>query len=1182
MDIIKVKVYCFLVLFVFSVVAVHGASIRYVSSKSGSDSGDGMNPASPVKTIQYAVDQADSGDDIYIATYEVVTVPLTTNTCVYTGAGTEVISLPDGKSLNLKGGYIFLSTAGTWQAGVVPSLVNGKNTRRCLLASMGDGDTNLVELLEFANGVASDGANIWAKRGGLQLIGTPIHNGTATGQGGGIYMSDVDFSVSLGSYSNLALPQMSGMLPIYSNSADYGGGIYLVGGYPLLTTVGLLDNQASSDGGGIYINGGMPSIVGGEIKNNSASGSGGGLYLTNSVARVGGMLITDNTALYGGGIYLAGPFAFSMETATLIANNYIRYNSATGGKGGGIFFNEANVGVVNNVIANNAATNGAAAYLKGSSPRFLENSIADNVGDTGLYVTHSTGEGRWVVVETWLGTYSNYVEGIPVPSQPTLTNSIISGHATGLYVENSGSTVLPNKVDMGYTIWWKNTTANIAGAGTVNHNNDIYDDPDYTGKGIPPADLTPYHLNTGSPAIDSGIEVGLTLPGTDILLDIDGQMRPSGDGMDIGADEVVTDPLSTWFVPIAISRTVKQMTAVTNIHNLLNSGTQNDTYKIATSDTKWSSTPSLSSVAIDAQNSTSITVVIYIPLGAGDGDTNITTITATSQTDNSKTAVAVDTTGISTTAGESKIHYVWQESATPTEPYATPNTAAHELQTAINISRDGDTVFVYPGSYDSGGGSAEGAALTNRVYVTNSVIVESMSGPDDTYIMGRADPVSTNGPGAVRGAYLQGGAKLLGFSVVDGHTATNLQTFNTLEKQGGGVVIVDGAMISNCIISACSSDLHGGGVLGKGLGYILDSTIEASSSGGFGGGCYANDRIFIKNSTFDSNRSPSYGGGICMVNSGVIEKSVIVSNYANSGGGVYLKSGSPNYLLQSIIKNNTAHDSGGGIVCLQGTVVESSLIYNNNAVIAKGGGIYLNGGVVQNCTVVSNSSKFLLESPTGSGIYYYTDVGEVYNSIVYYNSDGYNISKHGSITSSIYCANSCVTPDPNPSRNNITNMPLFADMASDNYSILSNSPCIDAGTNITLTINKDVDGEYRPMDGDADGVSLLDIGSYEVANLQGDSDEDGMSDGNEGVARTDPFDANDYFHIVAVSNLPTFKVYFDSSSTRYYTLFKRSDLIAGDWVVVPGLEPRAGIDGRDVMSDTNSVTGDFYRLKVEK
>lgn len=69
------------------------ATTRYVSSVSGVDTGDCATNSAPCKTIQYAVDQADPTDEIYIATYEVSVLPPVTTTASYTGTGENVIEL---------------------------------------------------------------------------------------------------------------------------------------------------------------------------------------------------------------------------------------------------------------------------------------------------------------------------------------------------------------------------------------------------------------------------------------------------------------------------------------------------------------------------------------------------------------------------------------------------------------------------------------------------------------------------------------------------------------------------------------------------------------------------------------------------------------------------------------------------------------------------------------------------------------------------------------------------------------------------------------------------------------------------------------------------------------------------------------------------------------------------------
>ncbi len=607
--------------------------IRYVSSVSGNDSGDCVSQTAPCQTIQYAVDQSHDHDEIRIAAFDVsgsLLSPVTT-TASYTGTGYNVIELT--KSLALRGGYVYVHISGppaAWTPGLVPADVDGEGARRALYVS---GVTPTLQLLSFVNGSATQGGNVYAEDATLRFVATPVMSGTAT-YGGGLYLKNCRTSFDAGDLGWVNLLGIANLLPVQNNSASYGGGIYVEGGTPILTGLDVNANTATSDGGGFYLNSGQAIVAGGLVMGNQARNRGGGFFLGNSPARIAGTYVYSNTADDGAGFYLDGPFAFSEETVPIIANNYVRSNRSTGSQGGGFYFHQAIAGLVNNVIADNAATDGAAMYLWASSPQLFHNTIAQNTGNSGIYATNKPGS-IWPPI-------------IPIPSQPSFTNTIIVSQTVGVYVASTGLPLpLQNKATLEGTLWWGNGD-DTAGSGPVVHTADVYGDPKFTCTGDPPGCLQPYHVLTDSAAVDAGVPVALTLLGTDLLVDIDLELRPSGKGYDIGADEVVSETYSVWLVPPFSALPAEPGQTVTHTHWLMNTGLQTDTYDLSyDSSSGWTTPTTVSPITLAAQTSTTVQVPVSVSPAATNGMSDTTILTATSP---HAQANAVDVTRVVTGA----------------------------------------------------------------------------------------------------------------------------------------------------------------------------------------------------------------------------------------------------------------------------------------------------------------------------------------------------------------------------------------------------------------------------------------------------------------------------------------------------------------------------------------------------
>ena len=618
-----------------------GGTTRYVSSVSGSDSGDCTDGANPCRSIQYAVGQAGAGDTILVAAFEVtgsLTPPqLFTTTARYTGDGENVIEVT--KSLTLKGGYILnrIGHTPTWIPWVIPSEVDGEHSRR-VLCIRGD-VTVTVEMLALVNGRAPYGGNVYVEDASVTFRATPVMSGTAyydpsvqdSGLGGGVYLKNADVSFDPGDLEWTSLLSAVDLLPVQGNSAERkGGGIYVEGGSPALSGLAVISNTAAQDGGGIYVSGGSPILIGGTVAENQAGDRGGGFYLDHTSARIAGMFIYSNTATGdGAGVFVDGPLALSPESIPVIANSYIRHNVSSQGAGGGIYFREAMAGLINDIVADNEAGQGAGMYLWGSSPLFLHNTVAANVGDDGIHVTHKPG--------------SLVPPSLPLPSQPSFTNTIVASHTVGIYVDSTGIPLYENGVRMEGTLWWANGT-NIGGhPELVLTEADVTGDPRFTCTGDFPTCLNPYHLITDSAAVDSGVVVTLPYP----LVDIDWELRPSGKGYDIGADEVISYDYSVWIVPPVSAAVVTPGQVVTHVHWLLNSGTQTDTYSLTLdSSAGWASLVGPAVITLTPQTSTTLLVRVEVPPSATEGMSDTSIVTAVSANDPSQWAMALDATGV--------------------------------------------------------------------------------------------------------------------------------------------------------------------------------------------------------------------------------------------------------------------------------------------------------------------------------------------------------------------------------------------------------------------------------------------------------------------------------------------------------------------------------------------------------
>ena len=272
-------------------------------------------------------------------------------------------------------------------------------------------------------------------------------------------------------------------------SANYGGGIRCDGAEPTITDCTISNNTADNSGGGLYCNYfSDPRITDCTISNNKAGGSGGGIrcYYSSDPTMIN-CTVSDNTADGdAGGIYC-------FDSSPTIANCTVSNNTADG-DAGGVYCASSDPTITNCTISNNTAYDdggGINCYL--SSPTVTNCTISNNTA-------HGDGGGI------------NCVQG----SSPRITNCILWGDAPEeIKITSSCSPAFT----------YCNVQHGYAGDGNINA------DPFFADAGT-----SDFHLTAGSPCIDTGTADGA--PDTDF----EGDPRPQGNRVDMGADEYLSSP----------------------------------------------------------------------------------------------------------------------------------------------------------------------------------------------------------------------------------------------------------------------------------------------------------------------------------------------------------------------------------------------------------------------------------------------------------------------------------------------------------------------------------------------------------------------------------------------------------------------------------------------------------------
>lgn len=362
------------------------------------------------------------------------------------------------------------------------------------------------------------------------------------------------------------------------------------------------------------------------------------------------------------------------------------------------------------------------------------------------------------------------------------------------------------------------------------------------------------------------------------------------------------------------------------------------------------------------------------------------------------------------------------------------------IQAAINASRDGDAIIVSPGTYTGPG---------NRdIDFKGKTITVRSTDPNDPDIIA-ATIIDCNGTEDEQHSGFFFARNESRNSVLAGLTITN-----GFAKRGGAIYCFSSSpTITDCML------VKNGGYAGGGIC------------------CEAANPILI-NCTFSNNWVSRYGGGMYNIrgNSPTLNSCTFLGNRAGHGGGIASDDSSPT-LVNCKFVGNMAERGGGGVSNQGGILSLANCTFSTNSAKRDGGGgmaTYGSEAKLTNCTFSGNWGQGGSAVVCDSYQQKHPSNLQITNCILW--EDGDEIWNNDSSAIAITYSN---VQGGWLGEGNIDVDPCFPFERA--YHLMSNSPCIDAGTNTPVAglPTTDIDGNPRTLDGDGDETAVTDIGAYE-------------------------------------------------------------------------------------------------------
>ena len=360
--------------------------------------GDGSSWAAAFKILQDALDDAASGDEIWVA--EGTYMP-DTNSTNPSGSGSRDATFQLQNGVTLRGGYAGFGEpdpdardielyetilSGDLAGDDGPNFANNGENSYHVVTGTDAHETAVLDGFTITAGNANNssspnnsGGGIYNGVGNMTLTNCTIADNYAAGAyllagGGGIYHYK----------GNMTLTNCT----IIANSAYHGGGIFNCYGNMTLTDCAFIGNSAPYDGGGFSIDYYSVTLANCMFIGNSAGRRGGGLFNSHFGSAVSNCTFIDNTAGMGGGV---GSYWLYLNSLTLTNCTFIG-NSADdlGGAVSNIHTDEDKyVKLTNCILWDNSAWDGPQVGMEQSGNLYISYSCLKG-GELDVYAPEAT------------------------------------------------------------------------------------------------------------------------------------------------------------------------------------------------------------------------------------------------------------------------------------------------------------------------------------------------------------------------------------------------------------------------------------------------------------------------------------------------------------------------------------------------------------------------------------------------------------------------------------------------------------------------------------------------------------------------------------------------------------------------------------------------------------------------